>query len=223
MKAFQIKNKLTVNKQDLENVDVSNIPETTDQLGQVIEQISSVTLKTDICYLKTQSKSFKQFELRFDGDALNFHRQSKSNLKHGSKYTNNLQGVHIISDVQPTECKKTGDSFYSLALFLPTDEARVIYFKSEKLRSYWYNRLLLAQGFTCGIDQYKITPKPIQEARDCSLMYATHRATGREVAIKAVDKENTDEKIVTQFKHEAAILHRMKDNHVLQLIEAIET
>ena len=54
-------------------------------------------------------------------------------------------------------------------------------------------------------------------------MYATHRATGREVAIKAVDKENTDESIVVQFKHEAAILHCMKDNYILQLIEVIET
>jgi len=105
---------------------------------------------------------------------------------------------------------------------LPSDETRVIYFKSEQLRTYWYNRLLLAQGFVSEIDQYEMSPEPIQKANLCSMIHATHRATGKDVAIKVVDKENTSEKMLEQFKGEAAILSRIRHNNVCKLVEVIE-
>ena len=54
-------------------------------------------------------------------------------------------------------------------------------------------------------------------------MHAAHRATGKEVAIKVVNKEKIDEKTVAQFQNEAAILSRMKHKNILRLIEIIDT
>ena len=54
-------------------------------------------------------------------------------------------------------------------------------------------------------------------------MHAAHRATGKEVAIKVVNKEKIDEKTVAQFQNEAAILSRMKHKNLLRLIEVIDT
>ena len=131
--------------------------------------------------------------------------------------------MHITLDVRPNQCLKTDEPYYSLALHLPTGETRVIYFKSEQLRTYWYNRLLLAQGFTSEIDQYVMSPEPIQRASCCSIIHAIHRASGKDVAIKVVDKENTNEKMLAQFHAEAAIIGRLKHSNVLKLIEVIET
>ena len=116
-----------------------------------MDQIS-IKLNVDICYLKTQNQRFKQFEMKLDGDTLNFNRQSKSHNKKVSNYTNSLKEVHITLDVQPAQCQKTGDLYYSIALLLLTDETRFLYFKSEQHRNYWYNRLLKAQGFTTEIE-----------------------------------------------------------------------
>ena len=151
MKKFEMKDKLTT-KSQLNVID--EIPElvmavepglekTSDQSVHRNDQISTKQ-KNHFCYLKTQSQSFKQFELRIEVDTLNFDRQSKSSNKTETKHTNCLQGVHIISDVRTTECPKTGDLYHSLALLLPPSEKRVIYFKSEQLRTYWYRKLLLA-------------------------------------------------------------------------------
>ena len=76
-------------KPDLEMADVSGIVKTNDQLVKRNDQIS-IKLKTDICYLKTQSQSFKQFEIRLEGNTLNFSRQSKTSQKTESKFTNSL-------------------------------------------------------------------------------------------------------------------------------------
>ena len=83
--------------------------------------------------------------------------------------------------------------------------------------------LLQAQGFTSEIDQYLMSPDPIQKANFCKLIRATHRATGKEVAIKVVDKQNTNAKMLAQFQGEAAIIGHLKHNNILKLIEVIET
>ena len=138
MKSTQIKNKLNpkriaekkVEKPDLAIQAISNnLAQTNDKLVQETDQIN-ISLKIDNCFLKSQNQSFKQFEIRLEDDTLNFHRQSKSSNGNESKYSNSLLGVHIISDARPVQCPKTGDVYHSLALLLPTDTARVIYFKS---------------------------------------------------------------------------------------------
>ena len=68
-----------------------------------------------------------------------------------------------------------------------------------------------------------MSPKPIASACSCSLMHAVHQATGKEVAIKVVDKANTDGDMIAQFQREATILSRMRHSNILNLIEVIET
>ena len=68
-----------------------------------------------------------------------------------------------------------------------------------------------------------MSPDPIQKASFCQLIHATHRATVKEVAIKVVDKKSTSEKMLVQFRVEAAIIGRLKHNNILKLIELIET
>ena len=68
-----------------------------------------------------------------------------------------------------------------------------------------------------------MSPKPIQRAKECSIIHAKHRASGRDVAIKVVDKESTNEKMLAQFHGEAAIIGRLRHNNVVKLVEVIET
>ena len=135
---------------ELMMADVTNFEKTSDHPAHRNDKVSN-NQQIDVCYLKTQSESFREFELRLEGDTLNFDRQSKSSNTTETKHTNSLRGAHVISDDQPTECPKTGELYHSLALLLPPLNKRVIYFKSEQLRTYWYRKLLRAQGFTCEI------------------------------------------------------------------------
>ena len=177
----------------------------------------------DFCFLKTKKQTLKRFEVRLEGDTLNFLRQSKSSSKPDSAYNNSLIGAHITLDGQKTQCAETDEVFCSLALTLPTEGTRVIYFKFEQNRQEWYRRLLEAQGFNNEIDQYEITPKPLQKATNCEVLHAIHRASGKEVAIKVVDKTKTSQKLLSMFQGEAMILRRMNNKNVLKLIEVIET
>ena len=120
--------------------DANALAETNDQIDQ--NRNMSVKLKHDTCHLKTQKKSLKQFEIRLDGDTLILIRPSKSSRTKDSKYTHNLNEVHVVLHERPAQCPKTGHLYYTLALVLTNDETRVLYFKSQELGTYWYNRLL---------------------------------------------------------------------------------
>ena len=68
-----------------------------------------------------------------------------------------------------------------------------------------------------------MSTEPIQRASFCSIVHARHRTNNKEVALKVVDKEKTNKKMLAQFKNEAALLARMNHNNIVKLIEVIET
>ena len=56
-----------------------------------------------------------------------------------------------------------------------------------------------------------------------SVFLGTHKASGTQVAIKIVDKENLLESHALQFHNEVAILFKSNHDNILSIIECFET
>ena len=68
-----------------------------------------------------------------------------------------------------------------------------------------------------------MSPKPIERASNCTIVHARHRTTNKEVAIKVVDKEKINKKMLAQFHSEAELLGRLSHSNIVKMIEVIET
>lgn len=94
-------------------------------------------------------------------------------------------------------CAKTGTAYFPVALVLHSGLLRVIYFENDDVQADQYCKILKLQGFNTPLDQYSVTfadsKTLLQKGTVTSVLKARHKTSGKQVVVKLVDKECSDE------------------------------
>ena len=171
-----------------------NSPKNTEKLADkepAIKQVRELprtprdTLPYTHCNFRTRSGQFKQYEISIVNDEVVFLRPQSTNT---TRIAYKLDSFQCLKTLAPRTDSDDSAIACSVQLIISSEQQRFVYFESEQAQQFWHKKILSAQGFLDKrINQY--TPeKKLGEGSFGTVVLASHKNSGLQVAIKIISK-----------------------------------
>ena len=106
-------------------------------------------------------------------------------------------------------------------MVLPPNKSRILYFKSESAQNEWLDRLKKVVGYSNLFDFYNFEDN-LGKGQFGLVKLATHKKTGKKVAIKTVHKKDMKPIEIYQQRREIDVLKMSQHPNIVALIDLFE-
>ena len=135
------------------------------------------------CYLKTRTSKFKEHTVKVRDAVIYFYRNVADK---DARQTQTLSGSHIrLTKPQKVQINGQITKLYPVQADIPPDRTRIMYFDSEQKQLHCLKLLLVHQGFSHQLDQYKLVEK-LGAGAFSQVLSAEHRETKERFAVKII-------------------------------------
>ena len=169
------------------------------------------------CYLKTKTDRYKEHWAVLTGYELYCYRQ-KDDKEH--RVMHSMIGTFIKE--MPGEMSQSENcQLYPVKIVLPPNKSRILYFKGEGQQTEWLNRLKQVVGYSNLFDYYNFEDN-LGKGQFGLVKLATHKKTGKKVAIKTVHKKDMKPIEIYQQRREIDVLKMSQHPNIVGLIDLFE-
>jgi serine/threonine protein kinase len=165
---------------------------------------------------KNADGKFKKYYHTLLGSELYVYK-SKEEATH--KQMNSLAGVFIKDE--PVEKLDSKAELYPFKLIYPGNKERIYYLQGEAEKVAWVEKIKEVIGY-CDVQKYYKTEKTLGHGKFGLVKLATHIKTGKNVAIKVIDKSKMNEQDHHLLHRELEILKMCQHPHIVRLLDIFE-
>jgi len=140
----------------------------------------------------------------------------KGDSKH--KEMQSLVGVHLKNELE--EIVDTNTVLYPFMLIFP-DKRRIYYLKNKAEKERWMDAVKKVIGYANLYDFYEVG-KNLGQGKYGIVKFATHKRTGREVAIKIIKKKELNLKDLELLKREIEVLKICVHPNIIKMYDLFE-
>ena len=122
----------------------------------------------------------------------------------------------------PDEFSQSENSeLHPVKIVLPPNKSRILYFKSKPMQNEWLDRLKKIVGYSNLFDFYNFEDN-LGKGQFGLVKLATHKRTGKKVAIKTVHKKDMKPIEIYQQRREIDVLKMSQHPNIVGLIDLFE-
>jgi Ca2+-binding EF-hand superfamily protein len=172
-------------------------------------------------YRKTKDKSrIKKYFYRVIGHEMYSYKNEETK---SHKTMHSMLGVYITEEPSEKMADSAGKSLslYPIKLVFP-HKYRMYYFLEKEERSEWVKALRDAAGYRSVGDFYDVSKKVLGKGKFGIVKLATHKKSGKEVAIKAVSKTEMSPEDLELQRNEIEILKVCQHPSIIRLLDIFE-
>lgn len=176
---------------------------------------------TGYMYRKTKDKSrIKKYFYRVIGHEMYSYKNEESKTH---KTMHSMVGVYITAEPSEKMSDSSGKSLslYPIKLVFPY-KYRMYYFLDKEERSNWVKALREAAGYRSVADFYDVSKKVLGKGKFGIVKLATHKKSGKEVAIKMVSKTEMSPEDLELQRNEIEILKVCQHPSIIRLLDIFE-
>lgn len=172
-------------------------------------------------YRKTKDKSrIKKYYYKVIGTEMYSYKNEESKAH---KTMHSMLGVYISEEDSEKMSDSSGKSLtlYPIKLVFP-HKYRMYYFLENEEREEWVKALRVAAGYRAVSDYYDVSKKVLGKGKFGIVKLATHKKTGKEVAIKMVSKTQMTPEDLELQRNEIEILKVCQHPSIIRLLDIFE-
>ena len=172
-------------------------------------------------YRKTKDKSrIKKYFYKIIGTEM-YSFKNEESKQH--KTMHSMMGVYISEEVSENMSDSSGKTLtlYPIKLVFP-HKYRMYYFLEKEERVGWLKALRGAAGYRAVADFYNVSKKILGKGKFGIVKLATHIKTGKEVAIKMVNKTQMTPEDLELQRNEIEILKVCQHPSIIRLLDIFE-
>ena len=137
------------------------------------------------CFLKTKTDRYKEHWALLAGNELYCYRQ-RGDKDH--RVMHSMVGT-FIKEMAGEVSQSENCTLYPVKIMLPPNKSRILYFKKEQQQLDWLDKLRKVVGYANMFDFYQFEDN-LGKGQFGLVKLATHKKTGKKVAIKTVHKKD---------------------------------
>eukprot|EP00344_Euplotes_crassus_P003383 CAMPEP_0196995726 /NCGR_PEP_ID=MMETSP1380-20130617/1792_1 /TAXON_ID=5936 /ORGANISM="Euplotes crassus, Strain CT5" /LENGTH=706 /DNA_ID=CAMNT_0042411491 /DNA_START=310 /DNA_END=2430 /DNA_ORIENTATION=- len=185
------------------------------------KKIKAKKLMSGYMYRKTKDKSrIKKYFYKIIGTEMYSYKNEESKTH---KTMHSMLGVYISEEKDEKMSDGSGKNLtlYPIKLVFP-QKYRLYYFLNDDERNDWIKALRAAAGYRSVADYYDVSKKVLGKGKFGIVKLATHKKTGKEVAIKMVSKTQMSPEDLELQRNEIEILKVCQHPSIIRLLDIFE-
>lgn len=127
----------------------------------------------------------------------------------------------FIKEMPEEESQSENCTLYPVKIVLPPNKSRILYFKNKDKQAEWLQRLHEVVGYANLFDYYNFE-ESLGKGQFGLVKLATHKQTGKKVAIKTVHKKDMKPIEIYQQRREIDVLKQCQHPNIVALIDLFE-
>jgi serine/threonine protein kinase len=169
------------------------------------------------CYLKTKTDRYKEHWAVLAGNELYCYRQ-KGDKDH--RVMHSMVGT-FIKEMPGEFSQSENGNLYPVKIMLPPNKSRILYFKQEEQQNTWLDKLRKVVGYSNLFDFYNFEDN-LGKGQFGLVKLASHKKTGKKVAIKTVHKKDMKPIEIYQQRREIDVLKMCQHPNIVSLIDLFD-